>query len=381
MFLPARLVYALRPGAAPALLAAAAAVAAMFAATPFLIPELSRHFGVSEGVAGGVSVAQVAAFATANLLLPRLIHTSARLLPAAAVGLVAANLASAVAPSFTVLLGFRVLAGACAGALTLMAWTDAMRHRSSMAAVAATGPVTVLLAAPLLSLLAELGDRAVYLALALVAAPVLMLRLPVAGGAPLHRRVSPSRSNRVLLAALFLQVLAGSALFIYIAVAAQQELGLSPVAASFGFSLNAFGGLVGARLSTRHRRPGWWLASSGPAAFLTIGGGTVALFYVGLAWWGFAFWMGIPGIMTMLAERSLEPAERAGDAQAVMAFGRAAGPLVGGAFTDADAFTTLALVVGTGMTASGLVVTGVQEGRRMLPPSEGRFGDGLSAHG
>lgn len=383
MLLPARLSYALRPGAAPGLLAAAAAVAVMFTATPFLIPELSQHFGVSEGIAGGVSVAQVAAFAVANVVLPRLARPSGRLLAGAGAGLVVANLASAAAPSFSVLLAFRVVAGGCAGALTWMAWIDAMRHRQSMAAVAAVGPLTALVCAPLLSLVAELGDRPVYLALAIAAAPVVLLGAEIQAGPEVGRRVSRSRSNRVLLAALFLQVFAGSALFIYTAVAARDELGLSPVAASFGFSLNALGGLVGARLSTRHRRPGWWLASSGPAAFLAIGGGSAVVFYAGMWWWGFAFWMGIPGIMTMLAERSLEPGERAGDAQAVMAFGRAAGPLLGGGFTDAGAFRSLALIVGVGMTTSGLIVTGVQEGRRLLPPSgPGRSGpDGLSAPG
>jgi predicted MFS family arabinose efflux permease len=383
MFLPARLAYALRPNAAPGLLAAAAATAVMFGATPFLIPELARHFGVSEGFAGGVSVAQVAAFALANVVAPRLVSPSRRLLTGAGAGLVAANLASAAAPSFAVLLAFRAVAGACAGTLTWIAWIDAMRHRHSMAAVAAVGPVTALIAAPLLSLVAELGDRAVYLALAAAAVPTLMLGAEIEAGAPPDRRVSRSRSNRVLLAALFLQVFAGSALFIYTAVAAREELGLTPVATSFGFSLNALGGLIGARLSTRHRRPGWWLASSGLGAFLTVGGGHVVLFYAGLLWWGFAFWMGIPGVLTMMAERSLEPGERAGDAQAVMAFGRAVGPLLGGGLADAGAFRELALIVGAGMTASGLVVTGVQEGRRLLPPSDSSFGpppgDGLSA--
>jgi DHA1 family inner membrane transport protein len=223
----------------------------------------------------------------------------------------------------------------------------------------------------------------VYVALAVTAVPVLVLGTDIQAGTRFGGRVSRSRSNRVLLAALFLQVFAGSALFIYTAVAAREELGLSPVAASFGFSLNALGGLIGAWLSTRHRRPGWWLVSTGLGAFLTVGGGQVILFYAGLLWWGFAFWMGIPGVLTMLAERSLEPGERAGDAQAVMAFGRAVGPLLGGGFTDAGAFRELAVIVGAGMTTSGLVVTGVQEGRRLLPPSGGGFrpptGDGLSA--
>lgn len=70
----------------------------------------------------------------------------------------------------------------------------------------------------------------------------------------------------------------------------------------------------------------------------------------------------------MLAERSIEPSERAGDAQGVMAFGRSVGPVLGGAFVDADAFRNLAIVVGIGMTTSGLTVAAVQEGREHLPP-------------
>ena len=38
--------------------------------------------------------------------------------------------------------------------------------------------------------------------------------------------------------------------------------------------------------------------------------------------------MAVPGSYTLLAERSRFPTERAGDAQAAMAFGRALGPLV-----------------------------------------------------
>ncbi len=370
MSLPTRLSYALRPGAQPGFLAAAAAVAIMFGATPFLIPELSDHFGVSKGLAGGVSVVQVGSFAAANVVLPRLAQPSGWLLLRAGAVLVAGNMLSVFAPNFTVLLMFRAAAGIAAGTITWIAWTDAMRHPRSLSSLAAAGPITALVSAPLLSLIAELGDRAVYLALTVVALPIVMLRVSTDGNASLTRTVSKSRSNRILLGALFIQVFAGSALFIYLAVAAGEELGLTPVAASLGYSLNALGGLIGARLSGRHRRPGWWLATSGAAAFLTVGGGGAFWFFAGLFWWGLAFWMGIPGVLQMLAERSLEPGERAGDAQAVMAIGRALGPILGGGLTDAGAFRQLAVISGVGMTLSGLTVTGVQEGRELLPPSD-----------
>lgn len=370
MFLPTKLLYSLRDRAPIGLVAAGAAVAAMFGATPFLIPELAAHFDVSEGFAGGITVTQVGAFAVASVLLPRYLSPSEALLKQGGWGLLLANVASVFAPTFPVLLAIRALAGASAGTLTWIAWADAMRQPRSMARLAATGPVTALVSAPLLSVVAEFGHRPVYVLLTLTGVPILLARTELGVGAKPTRKVSRSRSNRILLAALFLQVFAGSALFIYAAVAAREELGMSPVVASFGFSLNALGGLIGARLSATHRRPGLWLATSGLAAFLTVAGGHEFWYFAGLFWWGLAFWMGIPGVMTMLAERSLEPGERAGDAQGVMAFGRAVGPVLGGAFVDADAFRNLAIVVGLGMTTSGLTITAVQEGREHLPPTK-----------
>ena len=67
------------------------------------------------------------------------------------------------------------------------------------------------------------------------------------------------------------------------------------------------------------------MASIGPAALATVLG-PAPLYYGGMAWWGFAFWMGVPGVLQMLVDRSLEPSERAGDGQGVLALGRASGP-------------------------------------------------------
>jgi predicted MFS family arabinose efflux permease len=109
--------------------------------------------------------------------------------------------------------------------------------------------------------------------------------------------------------------------------------------------------------------------------YLAMAGGQVWMVFVGMAWWGFAFWMGVPGVLKMLAARSIEPDERAGDAQALMAFGRAGGPLLGGGFADAGAFATLAVVAGIGSSAVGAMVIGVQEGRERLPSSDSRVAD------
>ncbi len=371
MFAPSRLVYSLRPRAALGGVAAAATVALMFAATPFLIPAVAQRYGVSDGTAGLISVVQVGGFALANFMAPRLVAATSRLLRTSVITLIMLNAASAVPSVFPLLLVLRVGAGTAAGVITWIVWSDAMRRSTEMGRIAAAAPVTALLATPLLSLIADSGDRPLYLALAIGALPASLFRLHIDVPREPRRLVSASRSNRVLLVALFLLTFAGAALFLFEAVAATEVLGMSPTVASLAFSLNAGGGLLGARLSGRHRRPGWWLASTGPAAFLTIAGSTPFLFFVGMTWWGFAFWMGVPGVLQMLSARSLEPAERAGDAQAMMAVGRAAAPLMGGAFVDAGAFTALATTAAAGLVLSGALVIAVEEGRERLPAMHG----------
>ena len=82
--------------------------------------------------------------------------------------------------------------------------------------------------------------------------------------------------------------------------------------------------------------------------------------------------MGVPGVLQMLVDRSLEPSERAGDGQGVLALGRATGPVLGGAFVDNGALTGLAVTAAAGTAVSGLLVVGVKEGRDRLPPSDPR---------
>lgn len=368
---PTRIAYGGRVDAPTAVIAATAAVALMFAATPFLIAPIADRYDVSEGAVGLISVAQVGAFALANFVLPRLLRPTGIILRIAAVALVGLNLLSIVPTAFGALVAIRLLAGFAAGSMTWLAWTDAMQRRKSMSAVAAAGPVVVLIGAPILSAVATVGDRALYLLLALATVPAVLSIAPIVGERRRAGTVSKSRSNRVLMLAMWLLTFSGSALFINQALVARDIHGLAPLAASIAFSLNATGGLIGARLSTRHRHPGWWLASAGVAAWVTVNG-PVALFFIGMAWWGFAFWMGVPGVMEMISARSLERSERAGDTQGLMAVGRAFGPAMAGAFVDAGALVALSWVSGVGLATAGATVIGVKEGRERLPPSDPR---------
>ena len=373
MFGPIRSLYSIRPNAPFAVLAGVSAATLMFGATPFLIPEIADRFAVSEGVAGGISVVQVGAFALVNVVAPRVAAPSGKALRWSAWAFLTLNLLSVLASTFWLLVIIRLLAGAAAGAITWIAWADAMREPRALTAVSAMGPVIAMIGAPLMSVAATWGDRAIYGLLAVATVPGALVGLQTEGQMTRRRAVSRSRSNRVLLASLFMLTFFGSSLFVYASVAARATLGLSAVATSWAYSLNAASGLAGARLAARHRRPGWWLASAGPAVALSIFGGHAVWFFLGMAWWGFAFWMGLPGVLQMLAARSLAADERAGDAQGLLALGRSVGPLLGGGLTDAGAFGTLAVIAGAGVTVAGVTVIGVQEGRDRLPPTDPSF--------
>jgi len=366
---PTRIAYGGRSGAPVALIAATAAVTMMFAATPFLIPAIADRYGVSEGAVGAISIAQVGAFAVANFVLPRLFRPSWKILRYAAMVLLALNILSIVPSWYPLLVAIRLVAGFAAGAMTWLTWTNAMKRKRSMSAVAATGPMVALLAAPLMAVAASHGDQIVYAILAVVTIPSAIFFAPVTGRKRAKGVLSGSRSNRVLLLALGALTFFGSALFINQAIVARDIHDLSPLATSLAFSLNAAGGLLGARLSTKHKFQGWFMASIGPAALITVVGPTY-LFYIGMAWWGFAFWMAVPGVLQMLVDRSLDASERAGDAQGLMAAGRAIGPAMGGYFVDANLLTGLAIISGIGISASGLTVVGVKQGRETLPPTD-----------
>jgi predicted MFS family arabinose efflux permease len=357
------------------MMASAAIVTFMFSATPFLIAEVADRFEIGRGQAGLLSVVQVGAFAVANVVLPRILQPSGRVFRSAAIVLMLADVASILVPGFSWLLASRVLSGLAAGALTWLAWSAAMRTPAALSSMSAIGPFAALVSAPILGALVGFGDRVMFGVLALSVLPLMFVSLPTFERRFGLRERSRSRSNRVLLAALCLLTAAGASLFVFEAVVAVESLGMSPFAASLGFSLNAGAGFFGAKLASKHRRPGVWLATSGPAAVLTVLGGAPVWFYVGMAWWGFAFWMGLPGVLQMLSARSLQPDERAGDAQGLMAFGRSIGPGIGGVLVDAGSIGTLAVAAGVGLTLSGVVVVGVQEGREALPPTDLRTVD------
>ncbi|HEX6286780.1 MAG TPA: MFS transporter [Acidimicrobiia bacterium] len=375
MTLPARVIQAVRPHASPGVMAGAAVVAATFAATPFLLPDLSTRMGMDIGNTGFLSTAQVGSFAFSTFLAGRLLRPRRRL-HYGSLGLIAlATAASALVTTFPLLLVTRVVAGLGMGTLTWIAWADATRSPRGMGDVAAIAPVTATIASPVLGWITGAGGypwvfgSLAALALLAALAPVDFGDLPRIG-----RNVSGSRSNRLLLIGLLVLSVGGSSVFIFTGAAAEAVHGLSPVTVSWALSLNAICGVIATRRNATRGTAALWIGLTAASA---IAVGVIAspiVFFIALAVWGFAFWMAIPEVLKMLTERSLSPSERMGDAQAAMAVGRVFGPVVGAFALGAGLYTRLSLVGAALMTCAAVVIGAVElyRLRSSEPVSRGR---------
>jgi DHA1 family inner membrane transport protein len=355
-------------------MAGAGVVAATFAATPFLLPDLSVRLGMDIGDTGFLSTAQVGSFALATFLAGRLLRPRRRL-HYGSLGLIAlATAGSALATTFPLLLVTRVFAGLGMGTITWIAWADATRSPRGMGDVAAIAPVTATIASPILGWITGAGGYPwVFGSLAIIA--VVAVSAPVDFGDDLPRigrKVSGSRSNRLLLLGLLVLSIGGSSVFIFTGAAAVAVHDLSPVTVSWALSLNAVCGVIATR-RTATRGSAWvWMVLT---ALSAIAVGLIAspiVFFVALGVWGFAFWMAIPEVLRMLTERSLTPSERMGDAQAAMAVGRVLGPVVGAFALGAGLFARLSLVGAALMTCAAAVIAGVEIYRVRVAPSISR---------
>lgn len=263
-----------------------------------------------------------------------------------------------------------MIAGLGLGTITWIAWADATRFSRGLGDVAAVAPVTATVASPVIGWIAGFGGYPMIFA-ALGVTAIAAMALPVDfGDLPrIGKRVSKSRSNRVLLGALMVLSIGGSSVFIFTAAAAQTLHGLSALAVSWALSLNAIAGVAATRRTARRRTAALWLGATALSALVIGLVGSSVVFFLALTLWGYAFWMAVPAILRLLAERSTNPSERMGDAQAAMAAGRVVGPLVGGAALAAGQFGTLS-AVGAGIIVLAALVVGVVEWHRAraIPP-------------
>ena len=368
---PTRIFLSLRHAGDSGLLAAIAYVSALFAATPFLIPVISEEFEVSLGHAGLLSTAQVGAFALVVFVAGRRFRTDRRLLIGSAAASVVLNILSAITPHYSVLLVVRTLAGAAAGVMVWLGWAKAMRLSGSMRSVAATGPLTVLVASPVIGWLADSsGSPAVFVLLGVVAVPGVFLPAEFARYRHVRRRMSPARSNVVLIVAMGVMTTSGSALFLYSATRGS-AIGVASLFVPLAFSASALAGFIAARVFPKGGSGGIWVLGTGLCAMAVGFSNNAALFGIGLVMWGFCFWMATPRILESIAKWSLVPDERVGDTQSSMAVGRAIGPAIGGALIGSGTFTGVATFAVLGLAAAGFTVIVVSRYRRgATPPAE-----------
>lgn len=360
---PIRQVLAVRKGLTPGLLVGAASVSAMFAATPLLIPELITDLDVPVQAVGLISSVQVAFFALASFLGGRLLSGSRRLLRGALLAAVAANLLSAVAPTFTLLLAIRAVAGTAAGIVNWLAWRHASQHPKVMGTVASIGPATAAVASVLFGwIIFTSGYPGAYVALGVL--PLLAVLLPnsVDGAPKVGREVSPSGSNRLLLLALGVMTLFGSSLFIYSGVYVGVGRGAPEWLLAWALAANAVAGIIGARFPMRSG--GSWFLVTALAALVMGTAGNVWVAATGMVLWGLFFWFSIPAVLLLIEDYSDRAGERSGDAQATMAVGRVIGPLLGGALLATSDLRVLGFVAGGGMAAGAFLILGVERYRR-----------------
>lgn len=356
---PVRLAVALRPNIPAGLFTASAVSTVVFSATPFLIPAIADDRRLDVGLVGTISTAQLAGFVLATSFAPRRFRPRRRMMVAAIVFGVIANLLSAFSPWFAMLLGARFVSGLSLGLIAWIAWAEVFGDDERVGDVAVIGPIIGTIASPIVAVIADRsGPDWLFLVLAgLYVVPALFTRTMRLDAAqrPRRQRHRPTRAAFAILIALGLLTFGGSATFVYIGAIGTDLVGLSPFVVSLAFSANAIAGLPSARYRGSRNLAGLWMAITGLAALAVCTLHVAGVFWLGMIAWGFSFWMGVPGAFSLLAERSNYPDERAGDAQAVMAAGRVVGPLVGGALYEIGP-EVLGIGAGAGMLAGAAIL-------------------------
>jgi DHA1 family inner membrane transport protein len=369
MLVPVRLLLALKPSVAPALLVAIASSTVVFVATPFLLSGIADERNISLGAVGWISTTQLAGFVLASWVGGKFLKPVRSVFITGSVLGATANLASAVAPSLLVLSGTRFVSGVSLGLAAWFGWQAAFGDAEKTGDVAVIGPLVGTVTAPGVSILIEtVGVDWLFVVLAAVAASPLIFAhaVPTVDGLRPHRtRHAATRAARLILVALGLVTLGGSSVFVYAAAIGANLNGLSPFYVSMLFSANALVGIPAAKWRGRRGPAGLWFLGTALMAILMASVRNDAVYSFGLVAWGFIFFMAIPAAFALLASRSAFPSERAGDAQAVMALGRVFGPLLGGALIASGSSVTL------GFCAAGIISTAalmlLYADRRALP--------------
>ena len=318
MQVPFRLLNALRLHTEIGLVAAMAVAMATFSATPLVLAPLATEFAVSTGTAALFSAAQLGSFVVGSWTAGRVVDPSRRLFVIGLVTLSAANVVAAFVGSFVVLVVTRSVSGLALGVLTWLAYSQVFGDDERTGDITTVGPLTAVVSAPIIGVLLELGDvRAVFLVLAGVSlVPLVWVPSIVVPDRTPTGRNRAVRAALVVIAALTIATLGGSAVFVFMGAIAADRYGMSALVISLAFSANALVSIPTARFRGRRRFAGGYFALTGVCAVISTQADQSAVLWIVLCVWGGAFWMAVPGSYTLLAERFRFPTERAGDAQA-----------------------------------------------------------------
>lgn len=360
----------LRPSVSPGLLYGSAAIATVFVATSFAVPEVIDEYGVGAGAAVLISTAQVGGFTLTNLVGGRRLIPNATMARSSLMVMAVSNALSVFAPSFTVLVLLRFVSGLAMGLFTWIAWADSAADDIRRGSIASIGPLTSAVAAPLLAISVQGGGLdAIYATLAVACALCLALPIKVEAAISSGRRPIAAKGVIPVLLGMAALTLGGSAVFVFVGVIARDQIGMSNLTLSIALSLNAIAGIPTARYAGRRRFPGVFIMLTGCCAYLlTITENTVVFFAI-LIVWGLSFWAAVPEAYTLLSERSKHPADRIGDAQAIMAMGRVIGPTFGGVLVATGSFSLLGITSAAIIIAGGLTVSYVSMSHRWGGPA------------
>ena len=135
------------------------------------------------------------------------------------------------------------------------------------------------------------------------------------------------------------------------------------------FSANAAASIPSARYRGRRPYAGGFYLVTAVCALLVGFLDRPELMWIIVVVWGAAFWAATPGAYTVLAERSRFPTERAGDAQAAMAAGRAVGPLLGGVLVSTGSFETLSIVGSMLLAVAAATIVAVEASVAPVEPA------------
>ena len=363
MQIPYRLAAALSSRRSAGMLLALGFSTVVLVSTPFLLPEISDEYSVDLLAASFIGVCQLGGFAIASWGAGRWLSPDRRVL-ASALGLaVVSNLLSALLPAFELLLALRFASGLSLGLITWFAWSNAFGQTHKMSQVAVVGPIIAVAATPVVALIiGRFGIAELFLFLAgLALIPLPLVRtVPPGERRPHGKRPPATRNARTILLGLTAFALGGSAVYTFGVTVAAQELDLSTEVAAIAYTANAVVSIPSAGWKGRRTIPSPWMAATAMCAFFVAVPMTPAVFFAAVSLWGFCYWMALPGVFDVLAAASAYPAERAGDAQALMAIGRVIGPLLGGALLEGAGHIALGIAGASLMVCAAVIVLQVR---------------------